>query len=162
MNAVQSIKETALHELEVGFRSIEGLLKKLKEEDLLYRPSENMRSVKELIAHLIAIPEVDLAIMQEHPADYIRALEHKYEALATTEDKVKQMYRGFEQYKAYVISLSDQDFLTKKTAPFYLETGSTQIQWLMEVVTHVFHHRAQLFTYMKQSGYDIDMFDLYV
>ncbi|MFS0785517.1 DinB family protein [Shouchella sp. 1P09AA] len=162
MEAVQSIKETALHELEVGIRSIEGLLKKVKEEDLSYRPSENMRTIKELIAHIISIPEVDLAIMQEHSEEYIRALEQKYETLAATEDKMTHMYSGFEQYKAYVISLSDQEFLTKKTAPFYLETGSTQIQWLMEVVTHIFHHRAQLFTYMKQSGYDVNMFDLYV
>ncbi|MCR8998409.1 DinB family protein, partial [Brevibacillus laterosporus] len=29
-------------------------------------------------------------------------------------------------------------------------------------VTHIFHHRSQLFTYLKLRGYEVNMFVLYV
>ncbi len=57
--------------------------------------------------------------------------------------------------------LSEHDFLHKQSKPFYMEHGSTQAKWLVEIVTHAFHHRAQLFTYLKESGLAITMFDLY-
>ncbi|MDI5790942.1 hypothetical protein PO124_28610 [Bacillus licheniformis] len=38
---------------------------KVKESDWSYRPADRMRSLKELASHLTAIPEADLAIMQE-------------------------------------------------------------------------------------------------
>ncbi|WP_371268621.1 DinB family protein [Bacillus licheniformis] len=52
--------------------------------------------------------------------------------------------------------------MTKKTKPFYLDEGMTQSRWLTETLTHIFHHRAQLFNYLKQLGYDVNMFDLYL
>ncbi|WDF02251.1 DinB family protein [Shouchella hunanensis] len=162
MNAVSQMKETAFHELEVGIRSIEGLLHKVREDDYSYRPSEQMRTLEELMRHLVAIPEVDLCIMQEQTQEQVQQIEKKYNSLPTSQAMVDEMYKGLEAYKTYVFQLSDEDFLTKKTTAFYLEKGTTQIQWLMEVVTHVFHHRAQLFTYLKQKGYEVTMFDLYV
>ena len=72
------------------------------------------------------------------------------------------MEQGFGRLKDYFYSLSDSDFLQKETKPFYLEAGSTQAKWLVETTTHIFHHRAQMFNYMKQLGYEISMPDLYV
>lgn len=72
------------------------------------------------------------------------------------------MEKGYEQFKSFFTSMPDEEFLTKKTTPFYLETGMTQSRWLAETLTHIFHHRAQLFNYLKQLGYHINMFDLYI
>lgn len=72
------------------------------------------------------------------------------------------MQKGFDAFQTYMTSLSDEDFLTKKTKPFYLDEGMTQSRWLTETLTHIFHHRAQLFNYLKQLGYDVNMFDLYL
>ncbi|MFC3781910.1 DinB family protein [Bacillus chungangensis] len=38
----------------------------------------------------------------------------------------------------------------------------TQARWLTETVTHLFHHRTQFFTYLKQTGRDVSMDNLYV
>lgn len=65
MNAVHTLRDVLLHEMETGIRSTCLLLQKVKETDWSYRPADNMRSLKELADHLIAIPETDLAIMQE-------------------------------------------------------------------------------------------------
>lgn len=160
MNAVSILREQLLAELERGIRTMEGLLKKVEEKDWTYRPAENMRSLQELARHIISAPEVGLNLWQEKDQETIQNLEAVYEQLESTEMMIKEMNEGFHKYKAYMMSLSDEDFLTKKTQPFYLEEGEIQAHWLVEDVSHLFHHRAQFFNYLKQLGYDINMFDL--
>ncbi|TMW71227.1 DinB family protein [Alteribacter natronophilus] len=162
MDAVDMLRDDLLAELETGIRSMEGLLKKVQMEDWDYQPADNMRSLKELAKHIVSIPEVDLHIFQEEEQETIQELEAKYDKLGSADDMIKAMYNGFEEYKGYYLSLSEEDFLTKKTKPFYLEEGETQARWLVEEVSHLFHHRGQFFNYLKQLGYDVTMFDLYV
>lgn len=38
-----------------------------------------------------------------------------------------------------------------------MEDGHTQIQWLAEIQSHVFHHRGQFYNYLKQLQYDVTM-----
>ncbi|MCY7791344.1 DinB family protein [Bacillus haynesii] len=162
MNQVQALRSDMFHEMETGVRSTCHLLKKVKESDWSYRPADRMRSLKELASHLAAIPEADLAIMQEKEEDVIARIEKKYGALQSADEMAEAMQKGFDTFKTYMVSLSDEEFLTKKTKPFYLDEGMTQSRWLTETLTHVFHHRAQLFNYLKQLGYDVNMFDLYL
>lgn len=162
MNAVDILRNKLLAELEIGIRSMEGLLRKVQEKDWGYQPADNMRSLKDLAKHIVSIPEVDLHIFQGKAQETIQKLETKYAKLETAEDMIKAMYTGFEEYKTFILSLSEQDFLTKKTKPFYLEEGEVQAHWLIEEVSHLFHHRGQFFNYLKQLGYDVNMFDLYV
>ncbi|QKS69897.1 DinB family protein [Paenalkalicoccus suaedae] len=156
------IREELLEELDLGRRSMAGLLRKLREEDWAWRPAENMRSVRELAEHTAAIFEVDLHIWQEHDHATIQKIEKRYAELATADELIDAMNEGFETYESYMLGLTDEEFLTKKTTPFYAEEGQTQLHWLVEEVSHFFHHRGQFFTYLKQRGYDISMFDLYV
>lgn len=162
MNQVQALRSDMFHEMETGVRSTCHLLKKVKESDWSYRPADLMRSLKELASHLAAIPEADLAIMQEKEEDVIARIEKKYGALQSADQMAEAMQKGFDAFQTYMVSLSDEEFLTKKTKPFYLDEGMTQSRWLTETLTHVFHHRAQLFNYLKQLGYDVNMFDLYL
>ncbi|GGP11828.1 DinB family protein [Oceanobacillus neutriphilus] len=162
MQAISMLREELLEELELGIRSMAGLLNKVEEKDWPYQPAENMRNLRELARHIVSVPEVDLNLWQEKDEKEIRDLEAKYERLESAEELINAMNPGFQLFKTYMLSLSDEDFLTKKTKPFYLEDGETQAHWLVEEVSHLFHHRAQFFNYLKQLGYDINMFDLYV
>ncbi|MBU9720163.1 MULTISPECIES: DinB family protein [Bacillaceae] len=162
MNATEILRNELLGELELGIRSMEGLLRKVQAKDWEYQPSDNMRSLKDLAKHIVSIPEVDLHIFQGKDQETIQKLEAKYDQLESADDMIKAMHHGFEEYKAFIQSLSEEDLLTKKTKPFYLEEGSIQAHWLVEEVSHLFHHRGQFFNYLKQLGYDVTMFDLYV
>ncbi|SIT09231.1 DinB family protein [Kroppenstedtia eburnea] len=51
--------------------------------------------------------------------------------------------------------------LRRETRPFYADHALTQAKWLTEIVTHIFHHRAQLLNYLKELGHPVNMFDLY-
>ncbi len=162
MNAVDILRNELLSELAIGIRSMEGLLKKVQAEDWEYKPSDNMRSLKELAQHIISIPEVDLHLWLEKDQETIEKLEAKYNNMESADVMIEGMNKGFKDYKDYMLSLSEEDFLTKKTKPFYLEKAEIQAHWLVEEVSHLFHHRGQFFNYMKQLGYDVNMFDLYV
>ncbi|KMK76804.1 DinB family protein [Alkalihalobacillus pseudalcaliphilus] len=162
MNVTELLRIKLLDEIEVGIRSMEGLLKKVEDKDWTYQPAENMRNLQELVKHIVAIPEVDLHIFQEKDEAYIKELERKYDRLETADELILAMKEGFQTYKSFMLSLSEEDFLTKKTTPFYLDEGETQAHWLIEEVSHFFHHRGQFFNYLKQLGYEVNMFDLYV
>lgn len=162
MKAAAIVRDALFHEMESGIRSTKHLLGKVKSEDWNYSPAGNMRTLKQLVSHLVSIPEVDLGILQEKKHEEIMELENKYNLLDNTDNMAAAMDKGYKALHTYMTFLSDEDFLWKKTKAFYLEYGSTQVQWLTEIVTHLFHHRAQLFTYLKQLGYEVSMEDLYI
>ncbi|SFS31125.1 DinB family protein [Marininema halotolerans] len=160
MTGTSAMRELLLEELEGMIRSTKGLLKKVEPNMWQYRPHENMRSLQELATHLTQIPFVDLAILQEKTEEEIRQLEQKLTHEQATE-MAHVMDEGFLQLRNYMVHLEEEEFLTKKTKPFYLEQGSTQAKWLTEILGHVVHHRAQLFNYLKEKGASVNMFDLY-
>jgi uncharacterized damage-inducible protein DinB len=160
MNAIVTMTETLLEEFYVIVRTTNNLLKKADPTVYDFRPAENMRSFMELANHLVQIPHVDLAILQEKPEMDIRTLENKL-AASNVSELSHVLEEGYHLLKSYFLSLSEQEFLEKETKAFYAEKGMTQARWLVEIVTHAFHHRGQLFTYLKQTNHDVNMFDLY-
>lgn len=160
MTAVQELQHMLFEELELIVRTTTNLLAKVKREDLEFRPQPNMRTLRELAEHLAAIPKVDLLILQEHSAEEVRQLEGRF-AETDFAQLGASMAEGLEPLRQYMAALSEEDFLHRKTIPFYLDHGTAQAKWLIEIVTHAQHHRGQLFTYLKMQSYDVGMFDLY-
>lgn len=160
MNATASLTETLLEELYVVVRTTKSLLNKADHSVYDFRPAENMRSFLELANHLVQVPHIDLAILQEKTEEEVRQLEKKLSAENITE-LTHVLEEGYHLVKSYFLSLSEEDFLRKESKAFYAEKGVTQAKWLVEIVTHAFHHRAQLFTYLKQTKHEVNMFDLY-
>lgn len=160
MTAVQELQHMLFEELELIVRTTSNLLAKIKPEDYDFRPQPNMRTLRELAEHLTAVPAVDLLILQEHSAEEVRELEGRFAeaAFASLEASLSE---GLETLRQYMAALPEEDFLHRKTKPFYLDHGSAQAKWLIEIVTHAQHHRGQLFTYLKMQGYDVSMSDLY-
>lgn len=161
MSAVNEVKHLLFEELEHIVRTSSNLIRKISPEHFEYKPVENMRTLKELVQHLVSVPSVDLLILQEKGESDIRGLEGEINADTDHEALVRWMTSGMEDVKRYMEELPEEQFLHKATKPFYLEHGSVQAKWLIEIVTHAQHHRAQMFTYMKMLGYEVNMFDLY-
>jgi uncharacterized damage-inducible protein DinB len=160
LNATASLTETLLEEFYTVVRTTNNLLKKTEPSMYDFRPADNMRSFLELANHLVQIPHIDLAILQEKSEKDIRELEKKLSAENVAE-LTHVLDEGYHLLKSYFLSLSEEDFLNKETKAFYAEKGMSQAKWLVEIVTHAFHHRAQLFTYLKQTKHEVNMFDLY-
>lgn len=161
MSGITEMKEHLYHELEVVSRTTKELLAKVKTEDWSYRPHENMRTLLELVHHLVLVPKTDLAILQEKSQEEVHQLNISLEGVNDLDQLGNHLAEGVQALKKYMNGLSDEEFLNKETKAFYLESGKKQAAWLVEIVTHAFHHRAQFFTYLKQLGYPVSMFDLY-
>ncbi len=162
MSELREMKGLLFEELELIVRTTSNLLGKIKSEHWEHRPAANMRSLLELAQHLAGVTSVDLLILKEASREQVRELEVRIEADGGDADKLAAwMSSGLADLKTYMESLSDEDFLRKKTKPFYLDHASAQAKWLIEIVTHAQHHRGQMFNYMKVLGYEISMSDLY-
>lgn len=161
MSAVNEVKHLLFEELELIVRTSSNLIRKISPEHFDYKPADNMRTLKELVQHLVSVPSVDLLILQEKSEPEIRALEAEINADTDHEALIRWMTSGMADVKHYMEELPEEQFLHKATKPFYLEHGSVQAKWLIEIVTHAQHHRAQMFNHMKTLGYEVNMFDLY-
>jgi len=162
MSQLVELKQLLFEELEHIVKTSSNLIMKISDKDWDYRPASNMRTLLELVHHLVSVPGTDLLIMQEKTEEEVRQLEGAIAADGGDKEKlIAWMNKGLADLKSYMNGLTDDDFLHKKTKPFYLEHGSAQAKWLIEVVTHAQHHRAQMFNYLKAQGYEVSMFDLY-
>ncbi|MEY8744201.1 DinB family protein [Paenibacillus tundrae] len=161
MNGTMQMRDHLLRELETGVRTGASLIRLIRPEDWAYRPQDNMRSLVELVHHFIQITASDLAIMQEKGEAEVGQVENSLAGIEDIEKLEATLWSNLEAYKAYIVSLSDEDLLTRSTKAFYMEHGHLQAQWQIETLTHVFHHRSQLYNYLKQQGHELNFFMLY-
>jgi len=161
MTPITEMKQLLYDELQLIVRTSTALLRRIRPEEWSYKPVPQMRTLGELAQHLALVPATDLLILKEEREGVIRELEGEYANVTDADKLAAVLEQGVTDLKAYMDALSEDDFLHKATRPFYLDHGSVQAKWLIEVVTHAQHHRAQLFTYLKQLGHEVSMFDLY-
>jgi len=161
MSGVLAVRDHLLDELELAVRTSEALIKRIKAEEWDYRPRENMRSLLELVHHLVSIPASDLAILQEKTQPEVEQVENRVHALTDPQELAAYMQENVQQLRTYMQSLSEEELLHKSTKAFYLDHGVVQIKWLIEIVTHTFHHRSQLYNYLKELGHELQFFVLY-
>lgn len=140
--------------------SLEELFAQIQPDQLDWRPRENMRSMMELANHLAQIPAVDLKILQEGTEPEIRALEARLHR--TNPAELMQVWRdGLASLTEFYLGLTPEQ-LEQKTGKSYYGHEAPMAQWLLEIITHSFHHRAQLFNMLKMLGRPVDMFTLYL
>lgn len=161
MTGVQLMKQMLFEELGQIVRTSSKLIGSIKEEDWAFKPHPNMRSLRELVDHLVSVPSTDLLILKEHAEPDIRRLESDIAADKDKTSLAARMSAGLQEVTEYMEALDDETFLHRTTTPFYIDHPTAQAKWLIEIVTHAQHHRAQLFQYLKQLGYSVTMFDLY-
>ncbi len=130
-----------------------------KPEQHDWRPQEGMRTLIELANHLAQIPSVDLRIIkgdtEQQVEDYEREL---------TRDSGRAlcgvMREGARDVRRFMEGLGFDDY-ENGSATAYFGRTQTHSQWLLETVTHIYHHRAMLFIYLKLNGHRIGTRELY-
>lgn len=155
------IRDHLLDEMELAFRTSESLIKRIKPEEWGYQPKENMRTLLQLVHHLVSIPASDLAILQEKSQPEVAEIENRIGGTTDPEQLAKQFRENVEALRRYFLSLGEEELLQKSTKAFYMDHGTVQIKWLIEIVTHLFHHRSQLYNYLKQMGHELHFAMLY-
>jgi uncharacterized damage-inducible protein DinB len=153
-----------LRELEWISKNAARILTIPRAADLDFRPREDMRTLRELGHHLAQIPSVDMAIMRGLKEEEVTAEEDKLAARAETEglpNGWRSVLRdGSKDLARFMEQLSSAEYETGSGTAYFGRT-QTYSQWLLETVTHLYHHRSQFFTYLKLLGYDVGTRTLY-
>lgn len=152
-----------LTELAFIVRNSERLLGMLKPEHSDYRPAAaegvRIRSLSELANHLAQLPQVDLAIMRGLSEEEVGKLERELWRREPHE-LIRVLREGLAELNRFMEQMSMTQFEAGSGTAYYGRT-QTYSGWLLETLTHMYHHRAQLFTYLKLLGYQVDTRTLY-
>jgi uncharacterized damage-inducible protein DinB len=139
--------------------SVLRLFSLLPEKKLNWRPVESMRTLLEVANHLAQIPSVDLAILTGTLHAEVQELERAL--FKTNPAELGTLWEGgLEKLEQFYSALTPGEYARGIGRAFYGHEA-TYPEWLLEIITHGYHHRSQLFTYLKILGVPVDMSTLY-
>lgn len=140
-------------------RSLAKLLPELPARGQDWRPRDGMRTVWELATHLVQVPAIDTLISQAAPQKDVQVREKSLSANDAA--GLLAVYdAGLSEAERHFSAMSAEEFEGTVTTAFYGHSMPAK-GWLLEIVTHVHHHRAMLYTCLKLMGRPVDMSHLY-
>lgn len=133
--------ERALHQIKVAVTTIIEMIDKLEETDFPKRPTSNKHSIGELLEHIALICKADALIAEGASQDEMSAFYSSvvYENLAEIKVALQENYQLLEdKFMAFT-----EGELQQEITSFWGVTY-TRFEWLLEIISHIYHHRGQL------------------
>lgn len=134
---------SALNQMEIALKTIIKIIETLEEADLQKKPASNKRSIGELLEHIALICKADLLIAngatQKEMSEYYSSVSLK--SVNAIKDAIAYNY---ETLKESYSNLTETELQERTTS--YWGVTYTRYEWLLEIVAHIYHHRAQLHT----------------
>jgi len=148
-----------LFQLKAVTQSITDIFRLCPVDRLHERPAAHMRSLLELGNHFAAVPLVDLAVLQSNPGQVTETIEETLHG-AGPADWIEIFERGARAVEEYFESMPEEEFETRTSRAHY-GAAHEQAVWLLELIAHVYHHRGQLYIYLKMMHVRADVEHLY-
>jgi uncharacterized damage-inducible protein DinB len=152
-------REDLLFRLKAVAASVLDLFEQCPRDQLHFRPADGMRDLLELGNHFASVPLVDLAIIQGSPGNVVETIEDTLHGAGPT-DWIEIFDRGVKAAEEYFERLTEEDFETKTTRAHY-GPAEPQCVWLLELINHVYHHRGQLYVYLRMLHVPVGVEHLY-
>ncbi|MBE1553033.1 DinB family protein [Sporosarcina limicola] len=133
--------KAALHQINIAVKSIIEIIDKLEDSDLQKRPTPTKHSIGELLEHITMICRADSLIAdgaskEEMHTFYTSAslntLDEMKEALLNNYQLLEDKYEQFTEDELQQVTTS------------YWGITYTYYEWLLEIISHLYHHRGQL------------------
>ena len=133
--------KSALNQIEFALKTTAEIIDTLEDVDLQKRPSYNKRSIGELLEHIAIICKADLLISngatQEEMNEFYAGISYKdfkeiKEALVVNYNSLKEKYMKYTETELH------------ESITSYWGVTYTRFEWLLEILSHVYHHRGQL------------------
>ncbi|SDM53050.1 Uncharacterized damage-inducible protein DinB (forms a four-helix bundle) [Fictibacillus solisalsi] len=143
-----------LHQLEVANHTILNLIDSMEASDLDISLGENKRNVKDLLTHISLIYKADILIMNEAGQ---KEMEKFYsEHNPQTPSEIKELFIShFDYLKDSIRCFREEDWLKVTTS--WWGVSYSRYEWMLEILAHTYHHRAQLHTALSINGKDFAM-----
>ncbi|MGE7624718.1 DinB family protein [Viridibacillus sp. NPDC096237] len=135
--------QNTFHQIQFTINSIKGLIETLNQSDFQIAPIEGKRTVGELVSHLSILCRADLQIIKKASMEEMDAF-YELNIVNSKKEMLEQLNEGYEELVCYYESLPD----AFSTATSYWGTTYSHFEWLLEILAHLNHHRAQLHLYV--------------
>jgi uncharacterized damage-inducible protein DinB len=146
--------ENVIHQLSLCVKSVLEMIDLINEEDLNFRPVKDKKSIGELVQHLCELIGADMEIMsgvsQEMMVNYYIEVECK-----SLVEMKSLLQKNFHELKEFYFNMKEKDLVEKTTSYWGLQYS--KFEWLLEILVHFTHHRAQLHMLLVQKKGDINI-----
>ncbi|PEP54630.1 DinB family protein [Bacillus pseudomycoides] len=144
--------KSVLNQLEIVVESISSIIHQLGEEDLQVQPIATKRSIGELLKHISVICKADYLILNNASREEMDKFYNSI-MLYTLLDIEQQLFENFRFLKKNISKYKEEELLEQTTS--YWGVTYTRYEWLLEIATHISHHRGQLHTMLSHYGKDL-------
>ncbi|MDQ0170474.1 putative damage-inducible protein DinB [Paenibacillus tundrae] len=144
--------QSAFKHIDVAVTSLIDICDQLSEQDLKLTPIEGKRPVGELLSHLSVICRADVYISEGASEEDMAVFyeENKPHTLCQIKQALvdNQMYL-YQRYRQF----NTEELL--QVTDSYWGASYSRLEWLLEIMGHVYHHRGQLYTMLNMTGKDL-------
>ncbi|PGS46134.1 damage-inducible protein DinB [Bacillus sp. AFS041924] len=146
--------KNVIHQLSLCVESVFEMMEMINEEDLHFRPIDDKKSIGELVQHVCELIGADLEIMrgtsQEMMANYYTKVK------CSTLDEMKSLLqKNVHDLNEIFFNMKDEELFEKTTSYWGLQYS--RFEWLLEILVHFTHHRAQLHMQLVQKKGNINI-----
>ncbi|PLS17985.1 damage-inducible protein DinB [Bacillus sp. M6-12] len=143
--------KSVFNQLEVANRTIISMIDLLRDDVLDIEICGNKRTFRQLLSHMAVIYKADWLIMNgasQEEMDKFYAANQPMD-----KDKLKEALLINFDYLTSKVKSQRQDDLDTVIASWW-GAACPKYEWLLQIISHMYHHRAQLHTALVQKGLD--------
>ncbi|MGN7386361.1 DinB family protein [Sporosarcina sp. SAFN-015] len=138
---MNSYVKTTLNQISIAVRSIADMMDKLELSDLVIQPTENKFSIGQVVAHISLICQADLLISDEASEEQMSTF-YSSNRLQTLLEMKDALLANLALLENRYLEYTEEELMQTTTS--YWGVSYTRFEWLLEISSHLYHHRGQL------------------
>ncbi|MEK3827603.1 DinB family protein [Paenibacillus sp. FSL K6-1558] len=141
--------QSAFKHIDTAVASLVDICDQLSEEDLDLTPIEGKRSIRELLSHLALVCRADLYISEGASEEEMTQFYQENRVCSVNQIKDSLIENRNFLYQRYM-QFTTEELLHVTTS--YWGASYSRLEWLLEMMGHMYHHRGQLYTMLTLTG----------
>lgn len=133
--------KSALNQISIAVRSITEIMDKLSPSDLDIQPTDNKFSIGQLVAHISLICQADMLISDEASEEQMSTF-YSSKQLQNISEMKEALLATFALLEKRYLEYTEEELVQTTTS--YWGVSYTRFEWLLEISSHLYHHRGQL------------------
>lgn len=138
---MNSYVKTTLNQISIAVWSIADMMDKLELSDLVIQPTENKFSIGQVVAHISLICQADLLISDEASEEQMSTF-YSSNRLQTLLEMKDALLANLALLENRYLEYTEEELMQTTTS--YWGVSYTRFEWLLEISSHLYHHRGQL------------------
>lgn len=143
-----------LHQLSFAVDSSLVMLEQTPDELLEWKPDENKRTIREMFAHLAILCKADYYIMSGYSQQEM--IEFYFQANPVSKQEIRLYMTDSLAFLSDKALHFTESQLSERQASYW-GTVYTRHGWLLEILSHFYHHRGQIHAFLSLNGCRLDV-----